>query len=233
MLNCKVPLPNGYSDKPIPEYYLDLLRNFLGIQNGSFSLHMPLEEQDRLWADDFLRQHQVKPDDTVLGVIPGGGASWGKDFAHRHWAPEQYNKLCKMITEKLKLKVILLGSQQDLSICNQVKEGLEERMYVMSCGRTTIGQFAALIKRCALVICNDGGPLHVAVAQGVKTVSIFGPVNEKVYGPYPPNPRHIVVKKDLACRPCYKRFKMADCQDRKCLKLISVEEVIEKVENLL
>ena len=138
LLNCKVPLPNGYSDKPIPEYYLDLLRNFLGIQNGSFSLHMPLEEQDRLWADDFLRQHQVKPDDTVLGVIPGGGASWGKDFAHRHWAPEQYNKLCKMITEKLKLKVILLGSQQDLSICNQVKEGLEERMYVMSCGRTTI-----------------------------------------------------------------------------------------------
>ena len=84
------------------------------------------------------------------------------------------------------------------------------------------------------MLTNDGGPLHMAVALGVKTVSIFGPVDDKVYGSYPPSEKHTVIKKDLPCRPCYYNFKIPVCeQDKYCLKGISADEVFNSVKNIL
>ena len=101
-------------------------------------------------------------------------------------------------------------------------------------GRLSLKELTAIISELKLLICNDGGPLHMAVALGVKTVSIFGPVDERVYGPYPPGAKHIVVKKDLPCRPCYKDFRFTGCSNnRKCLGDISVDEVHEKVKSLM
>jgi len=74
----------------------------------------------------------------------------------------------------------------------------------------------------------------MAVGMGVSTVSIFGPVDEKVYGPYPLNSNHIVIsKKDVPCRPCYKKFKYNMCKERLCLESIKCEDVLAAVDRLL
>lgn len=74
----------------------------------------------------------------------------------------------------------------------------------------------------------------MAVALGVSTVSIFGPVDERVYGPYPPSEKHLVVKKDLPCRPCYENFRFKGCfNNKRCLEDIDVDEVYGKVRSLL
>jgi len=99
-------------------------------------------------------------------------------------------------------------------------------------GKTSIGQFGALLSKCSLAIVNDGGPLHVAVAVGTRTVSIFGPVDEGVYGPYP-NADHRVVKKEIPCRPCYRQFHRAICDHVSCLNDLGVEEVYQEVESAL
>jgi ADP-heptose:LPS heptosyltransferase len=70
------------------------------------------------------------------------------------------------------------------------------------------------------------------VAAGTRTVSVFGPVDERVYGPYPPE-GHLVVKKGVPCQPCYRRFRMTDCGHISCLQLLEVEEVWEAVEKIL
>jgi len=91
-----------------------------------------------------------------------------------------------------------------------------------------------LIKNCNLLITNDGGPMHMAVALGVKTVSIFGPVSEVVYGPFPLTRNHVVLKWDMACRPCYKNFRLPVCdKDRECLKSVSSDEVFAAANALL
>ena len=95
------------------------------------------------------------------------------------------------------------------------------------CGKTTLGQTAAMLRLADLAIMNDGGPLHMAVAVGAKTVSIFGPVDDRVYGPYPPA-GHKVVAAPVACRPCYRRFRRAQCDHVSCLKQIEVEDVLAK-----
>ena len=94
---------------------------------------------------------------------------------------------------------------------------------------TKIREMAALCKRCELVICSEGGPLHIAASQGVRTISIFGPVDEKAYGPYPKTEKNIVITSDADCRPCYKKFKLPECEHKKCLENISVEEVFGAV----
>jgi ADP-heptose:LPS heptosyltransferase len=105
---------------------------------------------------------------------------------------------------------------------------------IMSCGKTNLRNFLGLINRCRLIITNDGGPLHMAVGMGVNTVSIFGPVDEKIYGPYPSSSNHVVISKtDMKCRPCYKKFKHNVCRERPCLNSIGHEEVLQAVKCLL
>jgi ADP-heptose:LPS heptosyltransferase len=61
-------------------------------------------------------------------------------------------------------------------------------------------------------------------------VSIFGPSDQKAYGPYPKGPSHITVTGDVSCRPCYIRFRTPDCRDLKCLESVSVDDVFKAVE---
>jgi ADP-heptose:LPS heptosyltransferase len=86
-----------------------------------------------------------------------------------------------------------------------------------------------------LFIGNDTGPLRFADGLHKKIVALFGPVDEKVYGPYPMQEgRTIVLSKQLACRPCYRNFRLAACSsDRACLRSITVQEVFSAAQKLL
>ncbi|MFA5085153.1 MAG: glycosyltransferase family 9 protein, partial [Candidatus Omnitrophota bacterium] len=133
--------------------------------------------------------------------------------------------------KELGAKVVLLGSAEERPLAEVVgKMG----QFIDLTGKLSLNELTAVISELKLLICNDGGLLHMAVALGVNTVSVFGPVDERVYGPYPPSERHIVIKKDLSCRPCYKDFRFTGCSNnRRCLKDITVEEVYEQVKGLL
>lgn len=215
---------SGYNDKPIADYYLDLLK-FLNIQPKKFPLTMNVSEKDKSWADDFFKANDLKEKDLIVGIIPAGGASWGRDFSYRHWPWENYTRLGERLITGLNAKIIIFGDSSEADICRQVQNTLKGNS-VNACAKTSLKQFAACLAKCKLVICNDGGPLHVAVSQDVMTVSIFGPVDEKVYGPYPPASKHIVVIKNMDCRPCYGKFKLPVCpNNRICLRGLSVDEV--------
>jgi len=137
------------------------------------------------------------------------------------------------MSDRHNAKIIFLGNSKEKSICYDI-ERLVKNKVINVCGETSIKKLTGIISNCNLIITNDGGPLHIAVGLGVKTVSIFGPVNEIVYGPYPEDKEHIVIsRKDLKCRPCYKKFKYTKCENRQCLDLITVSEVTEAAEKLI
>lgn len=221
----------GYHDKHIVEYYLDLLR-LANLNPTANYLMLYVTDCDKKWAKDFLTAHEVKDEDLVIGIVPGGGASWGKDAAVKHWRKEGFMEVADKLIERHNAKVIILGDKNEADTCEKVENGMRNKP-IMACGETTLLQFAALIGMCDLVIANDGGPLHVAVAMGAKTVGIFGPVDERVYGQYPLNERHKIVKGNLECQPCYRNFKLKDCDIRRCLDEITVEDVLGVVEEAL
>ena len=172
----------------------------------------------------------------------------GKEAYLKYWPAESYKALIHEILDKYKATVIILGdlSDKDLFPCHCEPErrslaqaALPTGRQAISCiidlrGQTTLGQSAALINKADLFIGNDGGLLHMAVGLNKKTVSFFGPVDPKVYGPYPPDEdRHIVLRKALECSPCYRRFRLSHCErDRECLVSININEALEAVDRL-
>ncbi len=243
-LTQRIPLA-GYEDRHVVEYYLDLLGE-TGVPIQRKEIEFPLTAQDTDWAGKFLEQNYIsarppvpqigicsagKAGGPVIGLIPGGGESWGKDAGYKRWPAECFAKLADKLVEKKSATIILMGGLVELDLCEKTAQLMQNRP-IEACGKTSLGQFAALMQRCSLVVTNDGGPLHVAVAVGAKTVSIFGPVDERVYGPYPLG-NHIVIKKDIACRPCYRQFRKASCEHISCLRQITVEDVLERVEKIL
>jgi len=215
----------------VAQYYLDLLTH-LGLEIYSKDLEMDISEQDRKWTEDFLSNHGVVASDRLIGVIPGAGESWGKEARYRRWSAEKYAELVDKLIEKFSVKIILMGAKHEQELCEKLKSG-RKNSFIEACGKTDIRQLGALLAKCELVILNDGGPLHVAVAAKAKTLSIFGPVDEHVYGPFGSPEDHKVVKKGLVCQPCYRRFRMTKCDHASCLTTLEVDDVFKKIEQIL
>jgi len=219
---------NGYEARHVVDYYFDLLK-VLDIDHQAKEMSIPIRDEDSTWAKAYYEENIGRmKEKKAVGIVAGGGASWGKEAFYKRWAPENYAKLADKLIEKFNVPIILMGDKNEIGICREVSDRMVHQP-IMACGKTTIGQFAALARHCALMIVNDGGPLHISVAAGARTASIFGPVDETVYGPYPSG-NHIVITKDLACRPCYRKFRRADCSHISCLQQLTVEEVFDQVK---
>ena len=222
---------SGYHDRHIVEYYLGLLR-FIGVRPQEKIIRLDIPGAAKEWANNFLKAARIKEGELIIGIAPAGGASWGSQAPAKHWSSEGFAVVADNLIKKLGAKVVILGSVSEAGVCEKMVKSMKNPA-ILACGKTSVLESAALISSCALVIANDGGPLHMAVAVGVRTVGIFGPVDERVYGQYPAGERHKVVKNDIICRPCYRNFKLKECVDRKCLDGISTEGVVKAAEEAL
>ncbi len=226
---------DGFNDKPVAEYYLSLIPGVEHtIARGTWhhSTVLVSTDKDRVCIDGFLRRNEVKEDDLLVGVAPGGGVSFGKkDQRRRRWSASKFSEVADRVVEKFNAKIVLISGPEEENLVREIAGYMKEKSLVAP--KTSIREMAALCKRCRMVICSEGGPLHIASSQGVNTLSIFGPVDEKVYGPYPPSDKNIVIKSNIECRPCYKRFKIPKCNNRQCLEDVSVDTVFERIINSL
>ena len=232
LLTKKIKL-TGYDNKHIVEYYSNLLR-LINARLTYNNVEIYLSHKDTHWAEEFLNKSGINSDDLLVAIIPGGGASWGRDAYLKHWPFENFAELADKIIENYPAKIIIMGDFFEKEIAQQILAKMKNKAIDLS-GRTTLSQLSALLSKMNLVIANDGGPLHIAAALGKKTISFFGPVDPRVYGPYPSNDkRHIVLNAGIECSPCYFKFRLPICQKNKqCLEKISVEEASNAVHKLL
>ena len=151
----------------------------------------PKEEDEReaslLWSTLDLHPHR-----PVVAFHPGTGS------ALKLWPEERWIALGWSLAGK-GVQVVVTGSQAEASRAERVVGAIPNGRSLA--GRTTVGTLAALLRRCDLVVGVDNGPLHFAVALGVRTVHLFGPTDPAVYGPWGDPARHRVVAAEFA-RPC-------------------------------
>ena len=81
-----------------------------------------------------------------------------------------------------------------------------------------------------MFLCNESGPMHVAAAVGLPVVALFGPNLPDLHRPYGDN-HQVLMAPDVPCRPCAQTVCIRPNQW--CMDMISVEEVIQAVENKL
>jgi len=230
-LTDKIDL-EGYSAKHVVEYYLGLLR-FLGIETEDKSLDLAVSSAAQTKAQDLLSSKGIERGDLLVGIAPGAGGSWGKDASYKHWPPLKFAQVADKLMDKFKVKVVILGDETEQPISDVIINSMRQKPIDLT-GKIKLEILPAIIKSLNLLLSNDGGPMHMAVALGIKTVSVFGPVNELVYGPYPDSRNHVVLKWDMECRPCYKNFRLPVCdKDKECLRQVSADVVFDAAAKLL
>ncbi len=176
-----------------------------------------------------LKTMGIKPDKPIIGIhaFTGPTATW------RAWPKERFAQLIGRIKEKYDCTIILTGSPSEekgnLEIIGMLKN--KENVFCVSGLAQT--ELFCLIGRYGLMIANDTGPMHVAAAQNVPTIGLFGPNLPQRFGPFPPeknlafyhpSPGHPVINIHLN--------EVRNC-DGECMRLISVDEVFEGVQKLL
>lgn len=223
---------SGFDDKPIGEYYKDLLVAAGFKIDTETRTKIWWTAEDKKYIEEFLLKESVRKDDTIVGMTPGGGISFGeKKIAFKRWPGGKFAELADRVISETGAKVILIWGPGEEALIEDIIVAMTEKPIIAP--KTTVRQMGALMSMCNCVVCNDSGPLHVAVASGSATVSVFGPSDSNVYGPYPKSGRNIVVSKDIKCSPCYKKFKAPDCSTLECLNSLNVEDVYCAVKKLL
>lgn len=170
-----------------------------------------------------LQEEGVGPADRLLGV--NAGSIWGT----KRWLPERFAEVADRAMNELGAKVVFTGGPKDRPVMNRVLERMARRPLDWV-GKTDLRELIALIARCRVFLTNDSGPLHIAVAGRVPTVSLFGPTTREL-GFFPYGPGHAVIEKPLPCRPCGLHG-AKDCPlgHFECMRQITVEEVFEAVK---
>src|SRR5262249_35225080 len=125
--------------------------------------------------------------------------------------------------------VVLAGSAKERAWCRDVATACPQVCDLS--GQTTLSELAALIERSVLCVTNDSGSMHLTVALGKPVVSIFGPTDPLWLGPYG-RPR-AAVRTGVACSPCYLRKPRSCPHDHACMKQVTPDKVIERVERVL
>lgn len=210
------------------EYNLDLVRA-IGLtirranEKAPFILITPLEEE---LAKDFLVKNHVSHKELLIGVHPGSGLALG---SAKRWPREKFAKLCDLILAVPRTKVIVFGGPEERYAAEEMAKFMRKKPVILA-GDTDIRTSAALIKKCALLISNDSGLMHLATAVKTPVLAIFGPT--LWWKNYPWGKNNMIIRKDLDCSPCY-NYKQIDCETLKCLNLIKVEEVWQKIKDFL
>ena len=229
-LNRKLPL-EGFDSKHVAEYYLDVLP-LIGITPRISPMEIYSDEASREWAS-----RTVIPGKLVIGIAPCGGQTFGASAGVKRWPEGHFAALINRLVERFHPQILIFAGPNErtevAAILAQLTPIAKEATREFS--ESSLAQIIALTADCDLFISNDTGPLRFADAHGKKSVSFFGPVDERVYGPFPLSAeRHRVLTNPVPCRPCYKRFRLGEChQQVACMTGVSVDEAFRACGELL
>jgi heptosyltransferase-2 len=208
-------------------YYWDLLKP-LGLKGDPTAPELVVfPEEEQAMAGRFA-QGGLTTTDVVVGINPGstyGGA--------KRWLPERFaevtERLCRTIREsrEQQVSVVIFGAKGEEHLGREIAARLSSRSLVLS-GATTIRELMAAVKRCAMLLTNDTGPMHIASAFQVPVVAIFGPTDWRTTSPF--GSAHAIVRQPVDCAPCLLR----ECPiDHRCMTRVTVDQVHEDTVQLM
>jgi heptosyltransferase-2 len=212
--------------------HLETLKTALGITRiDDRGLEMWIDDETTrrslaLWEEAFqaggLKVDQIP--DKVIGL--NTGASWPT----KRWIPAGFAAVANGLIEE-GYGVVFFGGPMDEANVKEIRELMKNGNHpavVEFTGKIRLLELAALMKHCAVIVTNDSGPMHVAIANQVPVVAIFGSSNEVGFGPY--NGKNITITNpEVACRPCGKH----DCKSHhECMTTIRPEAVLNAIRKM-
>lgn len=207
------------------EIHLDALRR-LGIYPATEDRQLVMKPgtDAENKANELMHQHGLEQGKYLL-VHPT--SRW----MFKGWTRQGFVEVLKQLQMSgHKLVLTSAPAPVELEVIEQIMAEIGELPIVNLAGQLSLKELATFIGHARCFIGLDSVPMHIAAAMNTPCVALFGPSNEKVWGPW--QVKHRLLTKEYSCRPCgldgCGNGKMSDC-----LMAINAEEVVSAVEKLL
>ena len=171
----------------------------------------------------------LPPGGPILAIAPG--ANW----VGKTWPAERFAETAaRLLAHDGPLsggRLLILGSAADREAGRAVKLAISrDRVIAADPGKLDLLTTYACLKRVRLFIGNDSGAMHLAAAAGAPTIGLFGPSDERLYGPWGPLGRVVRGSRDLeAIRKVDAELNQAVCH----MFDLSVESVVDAATRML
>ncbi len=196
-----------------PFNVVDLFLREAGLRPDGRGLEVEVPPPAEEEAEEFLRSLRFPEDALLIGLMPGASQP------ERCWPPEFFARSARMLLERRLHHFFIFGSVKEAPLGEAIARELPPGAVTLLTGRTSPALLAAYLKRLALLITNDTGPMHLAAAVGTPTLSLFL-ATARVQDTGPVGRGHVILEPRLECHPC-----LNPCPGLRCLRTISPEAV--------
>lgn len=194
---------------------------YLGVSAGEAPrpvLQTTAEEEQTARA--WLLSRGIGGTELLVGIHPGAR------IPTRRWSADRFLSVARSLRQEYGVK-ILVFVEPDGYGDEMAREGgfLPVKL--------PLREMMAVLKYTRLLVCNDGGAMHLASGLGVATVAVFGPTDPVRFAPWGPG-HEIVIRKDVPCRPCfdycsYKRPWCLEDVDADSVRTVAIKKLSDLV----
>jgi len=220
--------PTGPDGRPViryaPEAALDLLRA-AGIEARGLDLTFHVSNEARGAAERWLASPEAARDESlpIVACLPTG--SWPA----KTWPPERFAEAMDALADAA--TILWLWGPGERAAVESARAAMRARSLLAP--PTGWQELGALLARCAVLVSNDSGPKHVAVALGIPTVTIFGPTHPGTWHP-PSGPHRALVADGLDCLHCNENVcPLPGDRHMRCMRDVGAARVAQSARALL
>ena len=154
--------------------------------------------------------------EVTVALFPGGADPY------KCWPTDQFVKVGKMLVAR-GYQIAVVGSKLDQKRVDPLVSSIPSAVKI----ELPILGLAAFFNQCRLVISNDSGPAHLAVAAGAKTLILFGPTNPVVSCPIGQN-NVKSLRYGVTCFPSTEfEITESECKNKKCQRPLCMKKIDE------
>jgi ADP-heptose:LPS heptosyltransferase len=204
-----------------PSHYHQLYRNTdivtaLGIIPRSLHPYVFCSDEHRAFAKQWFAENHLSA--PIVAMQPGASN------AYRAWLPERYAEIGKRIARDFGITMIITHAPHEKAAAEFVAEQIGDAA-ILAPATPTVGHLAALFEQCAMVICNNSGAMHVAVAIDTPVVALHGSTELEDWQPL--GEKHRSVKSPVISN------EWNPAEERRAMDALSLETVWSAVSTRL
>ncbi|MGE5399134.1 MAG: glycosyltransferase family 9 protein [Ignavibacteriales bacterium] len=201
------------------ELHLEFLRQ-IKLSADCTDLHFSLAEEDINFARKFFREN-FRENEFVVGISPSGG------WPSKKCDPVKLAEIGDAVAKKYSARILMLWGPGDKAEALETVKLMNSK--VIMAPPSDIREMGALLSVCSMVIANDSGPMHIATAVKTPVLSLHGPTNPRLQGPYG-NMHEWVRLDELDCIEC----NLLECpRNHECFLDLPIERIMQKVQTLI
>ncbi len=192
--------------------YLNLVRALGGEDDGA-GLELHADAEAVAWV-----RAKWNGGGPFVGIAPG--AAFGPS---KRWMPEGFASVADQLAARAQARCVLLTGPGEEETRDAVLRAAKSPLIVPDrAPKSGIALLKAIVSQLDLLVCNDSGTRHIAVAFGVPTVTVMGSTSPRYSdGPYE---KGAVLRIAVDCGPCQKPICTTD---HRCMTGISPDWVVD------